>query len=108
MTDLIETNEQVEASRREAQLVAHTIHGGIVVYTKTCWQCGTRFTTNSSYYNLCSDWCLSDYLYDRGINWDPEAEVDKRWPGGEADAIISSDTMLVLKVWARKILKLHS
>jgi hypothetical protein len=106
MTDLIETNEQHEAARREAQLVAHTLHGGVKVITKTCWQCGTIFYTNNEYFNLCSDWCLSDYLYDRGVNWDPEAEPEDRWPSGESDAIITSDVMLVLQVWARKILKL--
>jgi hypothetical protein len=56
--------------------------------------------------NLCSDWCLSDYLYDRGVSWNPEAEPENRWPEGDPEAVISSDTMLVLQVWARKILKL--
>jgi len=103
---ITETPEMNEASRREAQLVAATIHGGITVSRKVCWQCKETFVTNNPLYNLCSDWCLSDYLYDRGINWDPEAEVADRWHGDPPDAIISSDTLLVLKVWARKIMKL--
>lgn len=108
MTDLIETNEQREASRREAQLVAATIHGGVSVYKKVCWQCKSTFVTNNELYNLCSDWCLSDYLYDRGVSWDPEAEPEERWPDVEPDAIITSDALRVLQVWARKILKLTS
>jgi len=106
MTDLIETNEEKEAARREAMLVAATIHGGVSVYKRVCWQCKEPFITNNHLYTLCSDWCLSDYLYDRGVNWDPEAEPGERWPEVEPDAIITSDTLRVLQVWARKILKL--
>jgi len=107
MTDLIETTEQHEASRREAQLVAATIHGGgVSLFRKTCWQCGDIFATPNKDFNLCSDWCLSDYLYDRGINWDPEADPEDRWPNGQSDAILGTDTIRVLQAWARKILKL--
>lgn len=107
-TELVVTEEENDASRREAQLVAATIHGGVSVYKRICWQCKKPFVTNSSYYGLCSDWCISDYLYDRGLNWNPEETPEERWPEEEPDAIITSDTLLVLQTWARKILKLTS
>lgn len=97
------TTEERQAIIREANLVAATIHGGINMYKKTCWQCNKQFITNESFISLCSDDCLADYLYDRGLNWVPEADPADRWEIDPA-GIVNSDTIRVLKVWAKKVL----
>jgi hypothetical protein len=102
----VTTLEEHQAIVREANLVAHTIHGGVSVSAKKCWQCRKDFITNDPNIMLCSDLCLSEYLLDRGIEWDPEATPEERWASNPA-AIINSDTLLVLEAWAKKILTLR-
>src|SRR6476660_224375 len=97
------TTEQHRARVREANLVAATIHGGVNVYKKNCWQCKKQFLTNEIFVNLCSDDCLSDYLYDRGLDWVPEEDPADRWQIDPA-GIVNSDTIRVLQQWARKVL----
>lgn len=99
------TLEERQAARREANLVASTLIGGVTVYRQGCKQCGKTFVCNEPGMILCSDKCLSAFLYDRGIVWYPEATPEERWEG-DPQAFILPETLTSLKLWAERILQL--
>lgn len=97
------TQEEREAIRREAQLVAHTLRGGIVVYEHKCWNCQEQFMSNADYAHLCSDRCLAQFLESYDIIWLPEADPEKRWDI-VPPALISPSTLRRLRTWAGKLI----
>lgn len=95
--------ETQHEARREANLVAYTLHGGLTVYSPFCYQCGRKFLCNEDYVKWCSDSCLSKYLSDRGLIWFPETTPEGRWEI-EPPGIVHPETLLLLRKWAETIL----
>jgi hypothetical protein len=103
-----EIHEDKEAIAREAEGVLLHLRRVDTLMQKECLECHRTFATNYHFAGRCSDDCIKASLHGIGIEWNPEKTPQERWNGpgvnGEIPTIISPETLVFLKTWARAIL----
>jgi hypothetical protein len=89
---------------REAEAVLKHLYHVHTLRQAACKNCGELFATNYEYQQHCSDECLRRTVVKLGLKWHPEKKPEDRWQG-EPPSVIAPETLVILKKWAREIIK---